>query len=226
MASNRPSPKPRPRQSKLKEFYNEPIIRPLIQFSDSENDELYTTRSVASISSVGSYTRNPNNEVSEYPRRHNGNSVGSGSATYESRNAVDQLDAAHTMLDLERKQKQAKAFARQKELEAQMAQVQLELDTIELQTKHQKLRAKADILESYSIDERDEISNAIDNRSSVQTRYLNPTPRSRPAYNPHESAQSDTNQVQITPLRPVMMPANQLSNGSSDIRLLAESLKD
>ena len=59
-----------------------------------------------------------------------------------------------------------------------MVQFQLELDAIELQTKHQRFQAKADILESYSIDERDAINNALDNHSRVQTHYLNPALRS------------------------------------------------
>ena len=59
-----------------------------------------------------------------------------------------------------------------------MAQFQLELDALELQTKHQRLQAKADILESYSTDERDAINNALDNHSRVQTHYLNPALRS------------------------------------------------
>ena len=59
-----------------------------------------------------------------------------------------------------------------------MVQFQLELDAIELQTKHQRFQAKADILESYSTDERDAINNALDNHSRVQTHYLNPALRS------------------------------------------------
>ena len=43
------------------------------------------------------------------------------------------------------------ALQKRKDLEAQMAQFQLELDAIELQTKHQRFQAKANILESYHI---------------------------------------------------------------------------
>ena len=59
-----------------------------------------------------------------------------------------------------------------------MGKFQLELDAIELQTKHQRFQAEADILESYSTDECDAINNALDNRSRVQTHYLNPALRS------------------------------------------------
>lgn len=214
MASNRPTPKPR--RSKLIEFHDQTMIQPLIQFSDDENEDLYFTRSIASISSV----RN------EKSTRHSENSLGSASSAYETRNAVDQLDDAHTLLDLERKQKQAKVLAHQKELEAKLAQTQLELESIDLQIKHKKLRARANILESYCVDERDEISQAMDSRSiaSVETQYIKPTPRPRAANRQFEHAIDDSGQVQITPPKSAMIPGQSL-NQFSDIRLLAESLK-
>ena len=99
----------------------------------------------------------------------------------------------------------------------------LELETIDLQAKQQKIRAKSEVLENYCLDDREDIAHELENRS-------------KPGYSPRSqfSHQHDSNPSQMRPTpkpRSVLsrktkdlVPVDSDQNKQSDMQLLSETL--